>query len=128
MKGHRIARIDVTDEEVYPEYGKRAMPAIAKYGSRLIVRGGRATTREGRDYARNVVIEFDSYGQALACYDSPEYQESLIRYRILGSVRGRGMAGYGYKRAFGRRVLNVWKWPKNGHQRRKPNAQPSRLL
>ncbi len=45
MKGYWIARIDVTDEEVYPEYGKRAMPAIAKYGGRLIVRGGRGLFR-----------------------------------------------------------------------------------
>ncbi len=77
MKGYWIARIDVTDEALHPEYGKRAMPAIEKFGGRLIVRGGRATTPEGRDWARNVVIEFASYEQALACYDSPEYQAAL---------------------------------------------------
>ena len=81
MKGYWIARIDVTDEALYPEYGKRALPAIAKHGGRLLVRGGRATTQEGRDWARNVVIEFESYEQALACYDSPEYQESLTYAR-----------------------------------------------
>ena len=31
--------------------------------------------------ARNVVIEFASYEQALACHDSPEYQESLTYAR-----------------------------------------------
>ena len=74
MKGYWIARIDVTDEALYPEYGKRALPAIEKFGGRFIVRSGRATTPEGLDWARNVVIAFDSYEQALACYDSPEYQ------------------------------------------------------
>ena len=77
MKGYWIARGDVTDEALYLEYGKRAVPAIEKFGGRFIVRGGRTTTHEGRDYAINVVIEFDSYEQALACYDSPEYRESL---------------------------------------------------
>lgn len=77
MKGYWIARIDVTDEALHLEYGKRAMPAIEKFGGRLIVRGGRATTPEGRDWARNVVIEFDSCEQALACYDSPAYQADL---------------------------------------------------
>ncbi len=86
MKGHWIARTDVTDEALHLEYGKRAMPAIEKFGGRLIVRGGRATTPEGRAWARNVVIEFDSYEQALACYDSPEYQAALS-YAKRASVR-----------------------------------------
>ena len=77
MKGHWITRIDVTDESLYPEYGKRALLAIANYGGRIIVRGGRATTHEGRAYARNVVIEFASYEHALACYNSPEYHAAL---------------------------------------------------
>ena len=68
MKGYWIARIDVTDEALYPEYGKRA------------------TTPEGRDWARNVVIVFASYEQALACYDSPEYQAALS-YAKRASVR-----------------------------------------
>ena len=77
MKGYWISRFDITDEAIFPEYGKRALPAIAKYNGRLLARGGRATALEGRDYARNIIIEFDSYEQALACYESPEYQESL---------------------------------------------------
>ncbi len=44
---------------------------------RFIVGGGRATTPEGRAWARNVVIKFASYEQALACDDSPEYQAAL---------------------------------------------------
>ena len=77
MKGDWIARGDVTDEALYLEYGKRAMPAIEKFGGRFIVRGGGAMPPEGRDWARDVVTEFDRYEQALAWYDSPEYQESL---------------------------------------------------
>ena len=106
MKGYWIARIDVTDEEIYPEYGKRAMPAIAKFGGRMLARGGRATTPEGRDYARNVVIEFASHEQALACYDSPEYQESLTGGHINARCPGRGVDRSGV-RAGGEQVASL---------------------
>jgi len=32
---------------------------------------------EGASRSRNVVIEFDSYETALACYRSPEYQANI---------------------------------------------------
>jgi len=38
------------------------------------VRGGGYRVGEGEARARNVVIEFASYEEALACWDSPEYQ------------------------------------------------------
>jgi uncharacterized protein (DUF1330 family) len=42
-----------------------------------LARGGRCEGLEGGPAAqRNVVIEFDSYEQALACYRSDEYQEA----------------------------------------------------
>ena len=34
-------------------------------------------TREGPEYARQLIVRFDSYEQAVACYDSPEYQEAM---------------------------------------------------
>jgi len=44
---------------------------------RWIARGGRAEQLEGDGWAtRRVVIEFDTYEQALACYRSAEYQEA----------------------------------------------------
>jgi uncharacterized protein (DUF1330 family) len=40
----------------------------------FIARGGRYQQMEGKDHARNVVIRFETFEQAIACYRSPEYQ------------------------------------------------------
>jgi uncharacterized protein (DUF1330 family) len=73
-KGYWIARIDVNDPETYKSYIVHATPAYQKYGAKLLIRGGECEAVEGPGRGRNVVIEFDSYQQALACYRSPEYQ------------------------------------------------------
>ncbi len=73
MAAYWIVRITVTDSEKYAEYAKRAGPAVEQYG----VRGGTSVTKEGRDHARNVLVEFPTYDEAVACYDSPAYQDAL---------------------------------------------------
>ena len=73
-KGYWIAHVDVTNADDYPGYLKAAQPAYEKYGANLIVRGGKYDAVEGNARTRHVVIEFESYEQALACYNSPEYQ------------------------------------------------------
>ena len=72
-----IANIKVTDEEAYGRYAKLAGPAIAKHGGTFLARGGRYVQLEGNDRPRNVVTRFDSVEAAVACYNSPEYQEAL---------------------------------------------------
>jgi uncharacterized protein (DUF1330 family) len=59
--------------------------AFDKYGARFLARGGRATGPEGEIGSRNVIIEFDSYDTALACYHSPEYQEA-VKNRLAAST------------------------------------------
>ncbi len=76
-KGYWIAHITVTDPENYPKYIAADAEPFAKYGARPIVRGGRYESPEGPARERHVVLEFDSYEQALACYRSPEYQAAL---------------------------------------------------
>jgi uncharacterized protein (DUF1330 family) len=76
-RGYWIAHVDVTDPEAYKAYVAANAAAFAKYHATFLVRGGQHETREGAARARNVVIEFPSYEQALACYDSPEYQHAL---------------------------------------------------
>jgi uncharacterized protein (DUF1330 family) len=84
-KGYWIARIDVTDPDVYAGY-VAANPAIfAKFDGRFLVRSGRFEAVEGTSRQRNVVIEFPDYDTALACYRSPEYQENWRR-RAASSV------------------------------------------
>lgn len=80
-KGYWIAHVDVKDATVYEEYRKRNGVAFAKFGARFLVRNGENTIAEGSLKSRHVVIEFDSYEKALACYHSPEYQEATS-YRL----------------------------------------------
>jgi len=77
MAAYWIGRITVTDQDTYGEYAKRAGPAIEAHGGRFLARGGRHLTPEGRDHARNVVVEFPSFEDATTCYNSPAYQEAL---------------------------------------------------
>ena len=73
-KGYWLARLDITDRETFAEYRKRNAAPIAKFGGRFIIKGGKAETKLGPQAAENVVIEFDSYAQALACFESADYQ------------------------------------------------------
>lgn len=73
-KGYWVAHVDVHDPEAYEAYRQANAVPFAKYGARFLVRGGKAEAREGAAKPRHVVLEFDSYETAVACYDSPEYQ------------------------------------------------------
>lgn len=79
-KGYWIARISVHDPDTYAKYAAGNGAAYAKFGGRLLVRGGQFDVSEGQARDRNVVIEFPSYQAALDCYHSPEYQ-SVIGFR-----------------------------------------------
>ena len=77
MKAYWIAHVNVTDPAQYGQYTQRAPAAFALYGGRILARGGRNEAMEGRPTPqRSVVIEFDSYEQAVACYRSEEYQQA----------------------------------------------------
>lgn len=73
-KGYWIAHVNVNDPERYKDYVATAKPAFETYGARFLARGGAYQALEGRDRARNVVIEFPSMQAALDCYNSPDYQ------------------------------------------------------
>lgn len=69
-----IGHVEVTDADGYAEYASQASEIIPSKGGRFIARGGRYQQLEGKDHARNVVIEFDTFEAAIDCYQSPEYQ------------------------------------------------------
>ena len=75
-KGYWIAHVDVRDPEAYQKYVKANAAAFAKYGARFLVRGGKHHVAAGGARARHVVIEFRDYETAIACHESPEYQEA----------------------------------------------------
>lgn len=79
-KGYWIGRVTVTDPHHYAKYVECNAPVFAKWGGQFLVRGGQFQPVEGASRERNVVIEFESYEKALACYHSPEYQE-VRQYR-----------------------------------------------
>jgi uncharacterized protein (DUF1330 family) len=67
----------VSDPEKLAAYGKLAGPALESHGGRFLARGGRVAAYEAGLTQRTVIIEFDSFEQAVAAYQSPEYQEAL---------------------------------------------------
>ena len=75
-KGYWIGHITVKDADAYERYKAANAVPFAKYGARFIVRGGRFKCVSGQARDRHVVIEFDSFDAALACYNSPEYREA----------------------------------------------------
>ena len=76
-KGYWVAKANILDDEKLSRYGKQAEIAIEKFGGKFLVRGGQHETKEGADFSRNVVVEFDSYEIAQAAYRSSEYKKAL---------------------------------------------------
>ena len=75
-KAYWIAHVTVTNMDEYSKYVQTAPAAFQKYGAKILARGGRHEIMEGEGRARNVVIEFDSIDDAIACYRSDEYQQA----------------------------------------------------
>jgi uncharacterized protein (DUF1330 family) len=67
----------IKDPAALAAYAALAGPAIQGAGGRFIARGLPVKTYEAGLNERLVVIEFDSVEQAVACHDSPKYQEAL---------------------------------------------------
>jgi uncharacterized protein (DUF1330 family) len=84
-KGYWIALVDVGNPEVYKQYIEANAKAFAKYGAKFLVRAGRHADPEGPTGNRHVVVEFESYHKAVACYESPEYQDAL-KFRLAAST------------------------------------------
>lgn len=85
-KAYWIAHVTVSDPEQYQLYASAAPEAFKKYGARILARGGAAHQMEGTGRPRNVVIEFDSLEQAIACYQSREYQAAKAKRESAGEA------------------------------------------
>jgi len=81
MPAYWIAHVRVTDEAAYMRYVKLAGPAFDAFGGKFLARGGAYKQLEGRDRARNVLVEFPDLAAAEACYRSPAYQAALEHAR-----------------------------------------------
>ena len=77
MPAYWVARSKVNDPVEYKKYTDRVPAIIARYGGKVLARGGRYKILEGPEkFHRFIVIEFPSVEQAQACHDSPEYREA----------------------------------------------------
>lgn len=67
----------VHDEEKLAAYAKLAVSAVEAAGGKFIARGVAAYVYEAGLKQRTVLVEFESLEKAVACHESPAYQEAL---------------------------------------------------
>ena len=74
MAAYLIYDAVVTDPQKYEHYKSLAPAAIAAYGGKYVVRGGKHESVEG-DWKPNrmVMMEFPTYAKAQEFWNSPEY-------------------------------------------------------
>ena len=78
MAAYIIVEVDTTDEALMTEYRKHTPGAIARFGGKFIVRGGKTRTLEGGwTPSRVVVLEFHDYEKAEAFYYGEHYKPIL---------------------------------------------------
>ncbi|MFE5325295.1 DUF1330 domain-containing protein [Embleya sp. NPDC056575] len=63
--------------ETLTAYDKLAGPAVRAGGGRTLSVGGRVVAHEAGITQRAVLIEFDTFEQAVAAYESEAYQKAL---------------------------------------------------
>ena len=76
MKGYWLAHVTVHDTNQYSNYTALAPKAFDAYNGKFLARGGRCQQLEGSEHQRHVVIEFPSFDDAVACYNSADYQRA----------------------------------------------------
>lgn len=78
MAGYWVVRGNqIKDAAALQEYGALWPPIAARFGAEIIAGKGEIDTREGPHYARQLLVRFDSYAQAVACYEDPDYQAAM---------------------------------------------------
>jgi uncharacterized protein (DUF1330 family) len=87
MLAYWIARAKISDPTAYKKYTDRVPEIVSRYGGKILTRGGRYRIMEGPEsFQRFVVIEFPSFEEAVACFESQEYQEAAVFRRAGGVV------------------------------------------
>jgi uncharacterized protein (DUF1330 family) len=87
MPAYWVARATITDPVAYKRYTDRVPDIVSRHGGKVLARGGRYRIMEGPEtFHRHVVIEFPTLEHAVACFESPEYQEAAAFRRAGGGV------------------------------------------
>src|SRR5437868_9021967 len=86
MVAYWVARSKVNDPVQYKKYTELVPGILQKFGGKILARGGKFKILEGPEkFRRFVVIEFPSFEEAVACYDSPEYLEAAAHRKKDGA-------------------------------------------
>ena len=67
----------IADPEKLAAYTKLAGPAVKAAGGRVLARDSRVVAHDAGIAERTILIEFDSFEQAVAAHASAAYQEAL---------------------------------------------------
>jgi uncharacterized protein (DUF1330 family) len=88
MPAYWVARSKINDPVEYKKYTDLVPGTIAKFGGKVMARGGHHQIMEGPDkFHRFVVIEFPTFEQGVACFTSPEYDRAAaFRRKGAGEV------------------------------------------
>ena len=92
MPAYWVAHAKINNPVEYKKYTDQIPGIIAKFGGRVLARGGAQKINEGgpdfEKFHRHVVIEFPTMEQAVACFESKEYQDaaSFRRADAVGEV------------------------------------------
>ena len=77
MPAYWVARSKINDPVEYKKYTDLVPAILAKYGGKVLARGGRYQIMEGpQKFQRFVVVEVPTFEQAVACFTSEEYDEA----------------------------------------------------
>jgi uncharacterized protein (DUF1330 family) len=77
MPAYWVARSRIHDPVEYKKYTDLVPDIIARHGGKVLARGGRFRIMEGPEkFHRFIVIEFPTFEQAVACFNSPEYDKA----------------------------------------------------
>jgi uncharacterized protein (DUF1330 family) len=87
MPAYWVARSRIDDPVAYKKYTDLVPGIIARHGGKVLARGGRYRVMEGPEtFRRFVVIEFPTFEQAVACFESQEYQDAAAFRRAGGGI------------------------------------------
>jgi len=77
MPAYWVARSKVNDPVEYKKYTDLVPAILAKYGGKVLARGGKFQIMEGPDkFHRFIVVEFPTFEQGVTCFTSPEYDRA----------------------------------------------------
>ncbi len=86
MPAYWIARAKINDPVEYKRYTDLVPEIIAKYGGKVLARGGKYEIMEGPEhFHRFVVIEFPTLADGTACFKSEEYNAAAAFRRANGA-------------------------------------------